>query len=272
MRKETTITSLRTRVEELEKTIDKMQNLFYELHDAAMNPELNGQDTYRESISQLADRFQTLQAATAGAFVSEEAGDSHHEEEGEQQNQHKRERIPSSRNIPTLAKRRSHDSDDGSGPNDASKGIGFGMANFTMQLTTSRGKTTSRFGSNYSSGSGSGSYSGKSSVVSTYQNARSGDYPSSQTTTTTTTVSEATKSLQLRDDFSFSLRDASFSKRLHRAALEHAFGLLTSPAVDQTATDRVFAYSFCYKSKDDIIKSIATILNCIVPYIVDYSP
>lgn len=264
MRKETTITSLRTRVEELEKTIDKMQNLFYELHDAAMNPELNGQDTYRESINQLADRFQTLQAATAGAFASEEAGDSHHEEEGEQKNQHKRERIPSSRDIPTLAKRRSHDSDDGSGPNDASKGIGLGMANFTMQLTTSRGKTTSRFGSSNSSGSGGGSYSGTSSVVSSYQNARSRNYPSSQTTTTTT--------LQLRDDFSFSLRDASFSKRLHRAALEYAYGLLTSPAVDQRAIDRVFAYSFCYKTKDDIIKSIATILNCIDPYIVDYSP
>lgn len=60
---------------------------------------------------------------------------------------------------------------------------------------------------------------------------------------------------------SYSFHETSFSRRLHRAALESALRLLTSPNADQFLVARKFAYTFCYASRQEIINGVTRLLR-----------
>ncbi|KAL7274027.1 hypothetical protein RUND412_003087 [Rhizina undulata] len=63
------------------------------------------------------------------------------------------------------------------------------------------------------------------------------------------------------DTYSYSFHETTFSRRLHRAILENAYWLMTSPHADQRELERVFAYTFCYISKEELRKSLELLLK-----------
>ncbi|TGZ83467.1 hypothetical protein EX30DRAFT_380705 [Ascodesmis nigricans] len=129
MRKETTITSLRSRVEALEKHAEEMQTLFHELYDAALNHHQLDPGVYRESINQLSDRFQALQAPSVAAGYDVGA-ESTHDDEADQ------EKLELMTNTPSrgLKRRTSGDDDDGSGSSGGTlRTCVAGLANFAVQ-------------------------------------------------------------------------------------------------------------------------------------------
>lgn len=60
---------------------------------------------------------------------------------------------------------------------------------------------------------------------------------------------------------SYSFHETTFSRRLHRAALEGALRLLTSPNVDQFLVAKTFAYTLCYASRQEIINGVTRLLR-----------
>lgn len=63
------------------------------------------------------------------------------------------------------------------------------------------------------------------------------------------------------DAFSYSYHEASFARRLHRAGLEHAHMMLSSPSPDERELARLFAYTFCYVSKERALETITKLLR-----------
>lgn len=61
--------------------------------------------------------------------------------------------------------------------------------------------------------------------------------------------------------FSYSFHETNFSRRLHRAGLEHAYMMLSSPNADQYEIARIFAYTFCYTSPEDALKAVSKLLQ-----------
>lgn len=63
------------------------------------------------------------------------------------------------------------------------------------------------------------------------------------------------------EHFCYSYQETSFSRRLHRACLESAYHLLTSPTASQEDIGRTFAYTFCYASKQDVLNTVTRLLR-----------
>lgn len=63
------------------------------------------------------------------------------------------------------------------------------------------------------------------------------------------------------DAFSYSYHETNFSQRLHRAGLEHAQMMLSSPNPDEPELARLFAYTFCYASKEKALETVTKLLR-----------
>jgi hypothetical protein len=66
---------------------------------------------------------------------------------------------------------------------------------------------------------------------------------------------------ELTPPISYSFQEATFARRLHRSCLEKAYSLLTSPSANESEVARIFAYTFCYASREDVASSLRSLLK-----------
>jgi len=63
------------------------------------------------------------------------------------------------------------------------------------------------------------------------------------------------------DPVSYSFQETSFSRRLHRACLENAHNLLSSPSTSQHELSKTFAHTSCYATREEILTTITRLLR-----------
>jgi len=241
LRKETTISSLRTRVTELENAIENMQATVLELHEFAMKCAQKNEEREisTETIRNLTERFMAQSKGALGADSESlgEGEDTHDDGSHGDRNERPRSR------------------DDG-GPTSGSTSMGGAPPWGGYQLSYTRGP--SHEDTTYNNGtSGSTSRSTYESMPQD-QNSFNGyiDQPVLSFYPSPPPISP-----ELEGPSSYSLNETSFSRRLHRKALENAYRLLTSPTADQSDVARTFAYTFCYATRQDIINSVTRLLR-----------
>ncbi|CUS15240.1 unnamed protein product [Tuber aestivum] len=277
LRKETTISSLRNRVTELETAIDGMQSTFLELHESAMKCLSKSNDAqtlgYGTNLKELTERFLSL---AKGALGSSEGADSH-DDEGEGENN-------GEDNSARAKRRRSRDEDGGpgsggmqaNGPNGVASYGGYEVS-YTRQ-NNSRDSFNNNNGSQ-SRSSGNGNGNGRSDATMGHMDSSPTPNPYSDAYISSSPESGYANYVQPNNNplqaaaqfrqegplayegFSYSFHETNFSRRLHRAALEHAHFMLTSPNADPQEVARMFAYTFCYLSKADVIRVVNRLLN-----------
>lgn len=302
LRKETTISSLRNRVNELEAAIDGMQTTFLELHDSAMNclsknPDISNAG-FGSNLKQLTEKFLGLAKEALGNSEGAETGDE--DAEGESINE------DDGNGNPRPKRRRSRDDGSpgsgGTGGGGMQTGGGSGsvpsfggyQVSYSRENGNSRGSRSSYDNNgnsqNRSAGAGAAAdsgASGRSNTMTTNSSFSSGSYnrghelfspsssqgaymggPSQSSSSTFPAMLLHPSNIPYKqeipsglDPFSYSFHETSFSRRLHRAGLEYAHLMLTSPNVDQYEVARVFAYTFCYVSREDALASITKLLQ-----------
>lgn len=302
LRKETTISSLRNRVNELETAIDGMQTTFLELHDSAMsclskNPDVSSAG-FGSNLKQLTEKFLGLAKEALGSSEGAETGDE--DAEGESINEDDGNGNARSK------RRRSRDdgspgSGGGSGGMQAGGGSGsvpsFGgyQVSYSRENGNSRGSRSSydNNGNSQNRSAGAGAEaagsgaSGRSNTMTTSSSFSLGSYnrehglysPSSSESAYMGGFLQSSSSISSAmldpapnttykqdipaglESFSYSFHETNFSRRLHRAGLEYAHLMLTSPNADQYEVARLFAYTFCYTSREDALECITKLLQ-----------
>lgn len=258
-----------------------MQTTFLELHDSAMNclsknPEIAAVG-FGSNLKDLTERFLGLAKGALGSSEGAESGDE--DAEGESINEEENGNARSKR-------RRSRD--DGSPGSGGMQGNGGGsvpsyggyQVSYSRENGNGRGSRSSYDNSgsqNRSAGGGSGrnnTMTTNSPLSSNFHDRELDLYSSSaqegrpaggRSQSPSEVLSPSTQYRQHiptgLDGFSYSFHETNFSRRLHRAGLEHAHFMLSSPNVDQYEVARVFAYTFCYVSKEDALKTISRLLQ-----------
>lgn len=248
----------------METAIDGMQNTFLELHESAMKClSKSGNPQDGETLKGLTERFLSLAKGALGSAEGVESpeedaeGESINEEDHPQSRAKRRrsrdERDPESGGmqmngtpgyggyeVSYARQGNSRDSFDSSGSQNRSGGNGNGRSGATDHLNSA-----STYGGSYASSSPE---SGYESYI----------QPSPPTSMPSQFQQEGTV------PYSYSYHETSFSRRLHRATLEHAYYMLTSPDADPRDVARMFAYTFCYVSKEDVVRVVTRLLNTTV--------
>ncbi|KAF8544391.1 hypothetical protein BDD12DRAFT_801314 [Trichophaea hybrida] len=244
LRKETTISSLRSRVTELENAIENMQTTFLELHEFAMKCAQKNEEREisSETIRNLTERFMAQSKGALGSDNAESLGegeDTHDDGSHGDRNERPRSR------------------DDGGPTSGGTSGMSGGLPPWGgYQVSYTRGP--SHEDTTYNNGT-SGSTS-RSTYESTPQDQNSFNSYMDQPVLSFY-PSPPPISPELEGPGSYSLNETSFSRRLHRKALENAYRLLTSPTADQNDVARTFAYTFCYATRQDIINNLTRLLR-----------
>ena len=251
-----------------------MQSTFLELHESAMKCLSKSNDPqtlgYGTNLKELTERFLSL---SKGALGSSEGADSH-DEEGEGENNDE------GHSGAAAKRRRSRDEDGGPESGGMQTNAPNGVTSYGGYEVSYTRQSNSRDSFNNNNGSQSrGNGSGRSEATtgrmgsSPTSNHYSDPYISSSPESGYATyVQPNNNSLQTAvqfhqdgplpyEGFTYSYHETSFSRRLHRAALEHAHYMLTSPNADPQEVARMFAYTFCYLSKADVIRVVNRLLN-----------
>lgn len=267
---------------ELETAIDGMQTTFLELHDSAMNclsknPEIAAVG-FGSNLKDLTEKFLGLAKGALGSSEGAESGDE--DAEGESINEEENGNARSKR------RRSRDDGSPGSGGMQGSGGGGGSVPSFGgYQVSYSRENGNSRGSRSSYDNSGSqnrsaGDGSGRNNTMTTNSPLSSnfhrdhdlfspspseGGYAGGALRSSPTIHSASAQYKQHiptgLDAFSYSFHETNFSRRLHRAGLEHAYQMLSSPDADQYEVARIFAYTFCYVSKEDALKTVSTLLQ-----------
>lgn len=279
---------MRNRVNELETAIDGMQTTFLELHDSAMNCLSKNQDiaavSFGNNLKDLTERFLGLAKGALGSSEGAESADE--DAEGESINEEE--------NGNSRSKRRRSRDDGGPGSGGMQGGGGGGgggalpsyggyQVSYSRENGNGRGSRSSYDNSgnqNRSAGGGSGRNNTMTTNSPLSSNLHHLLYSS------TFSERERARGLaqnpavglpypaQLKQDnplgvdgfsgmdaFSYSYHEASFARRLHRAGLEHAHMMLSSPNPDEREMARLFAYTFCYVSKEKALETVTKLLR-----------
>lgn len=261
-----------------------MQTTFLELHDSAMNCLSKNQDiaavSFGNNLKNLTERFLGLAKGALGSSDGAESGDE--DAEGESINEEENGASRSKR------RRSRDDGSPGSGGMQGGGGVGGSVPSYGgYQVSYSR-----------ENGNGRGS---RSSYDNSGNQNRSAGGASGRNNTMTTNSPLSLNSRELYsfgssegerggkrmqispiglpysqyshdgplgigafsglDAYSYSYHETSFSRRLHRAGLEHAHRMLTSPNADQREVARLFAYTFCYSTKEKALEVISGLLR-----------
>ncbi|PWW76462.1 hypothetical protein C7212DRAFT_363300 [Tuber magnatum] len=274
LRKETTISSLRSRVTELENAIDGMQSTFLELHESAMKCLSKSNDAqnlgYGTNLKELTERFLSL---AKGALGSSEGADSH-DDEGEGENNGEGGSGARSK------RRRSRDEDGGPASGGMQTNGPNGVASYGGYEVSYTRQNNSRDSFNNNNGSQSrNNGDGRSDATTGHMDSSPTSNPYSDACLSSSPESGYANYVQpnnnplqaatqfrqegplIYEGFSYSFHETSLSRRLHRAALEHAHFMLTSPNANPQEVARMFAYTFCYLSKADVIRVVNRLLN-----------
>jgi hypothetical protein len=229
LRKETTITSLRTRVEELENVIEGMQKVFFELQasseECMRKLDVHSErESFGEAIRSLTERFLAL--AKTAAESGESPGD---EDATDARSQCSRIDGPRSR-------------DEGS---PASGG-------YTGNLPTWGGYQHTYTGINDTITSGDGTFA-------------DGAHPDQRPSSNLFDPPNAQffpLFAPLVPPISYSFQEAPFARRLHLASLRRAYDLLSLPSVaNEKELQKLFEYTFCYATRDDAFRTVQTMMK-----------
>ncbi|CCX04351.1 Similar to hypothetical protein [Tuber melanosporum Mel28]; acc. no. XP_002837071 [Pyronema omphalodes CBS 100304] len=250
LRKETTISSLRSRVTDLENAIEGMQNTFLELHEFAMGSTAKHD---QRTIKALTERFMAQSKAALGIENPEMLPEEEHEDgRGSPHNTH------------TENSERPRSRDDGGPTSGGSSGLG-GIAAWGgfQNPSYTRGQNQDD-GNNYCPPVDSTSRSTYESIP----NDQSNFFMDPHQVATTSARSELLYgypsppiSHELEVPKSYAYNEGSFSRRLHRSALENAYRLLSNPNTNESDIARIFAYTLCYASKKDVMNTVTHLLR-----------
>ncbi|KAI5785795.1 hypothetical protein EDC01DRAFT_778808 [Geopyxis carbonaria] len=234
LRKETTISSLRTRVTELENAIDGMQQTFFQVYDSA------SKNSYSPEHNELKEQFMGFVRAALGPNDGTSSG------EGEE-DEHERPLSADSRS----SRPRSRDDDDNGGTSTGQLGAtsqpqvsawGYQMS-YTRSSSAPYGESSSSTHQNQSRATGTPTSYYPSPIFSS---------PSSFSSLPSPTTAE---------DYNYTLTTTSFSRHLHRAALQRSYTLLTAANPDEHAIARTMAYTLCYVPRAEIIATLQMLLS-----------
>lgn len=258
-----------------------MQSTFLELHDAAMHcmQDNKQRELYGNNLKALTERFLAL---ARGALGTSEAGDSMGEDDAAAEsgsNNNNNNKMADSSSSGGERRRSKDDGGPSGGMPDQQAPSAYGGYQISYDRASSQGH------GGYGGGS-SGNGGGQTSTNSNSNSNSNGDsrsnrnspHPSMELTALDSPrdpfanlmrpqtmggfaanfskVAGMTIPREL-DTFSYSFHETSFSRRLHRASLERAFQLLTCPNADKYEVERMFAYTFRYANREDVIRSIA---------------
>lgn len=261
-----------------------MQTTFLELHDSAMNCLSKNQDiaavSFGNNLKNLTERFLGLAKGALGSSDGAESGDE--DAEGESINEEENGGARSKR------RRSRDDGSPGSGGMQGGGGVGGSVPSYGgYQVSYSRENGNGRGSRSSYDNSGNqnrsaGGASGRNNTMTTNsplslnsrelysfgssEGERGGKrmqispigFPYSQYRHDGPLGVGAFSGL---DAYSYSYHETSFSRRLHRAGLEHAHRMLTSPNADQHEVARLFAYTFCYSTKEKALEVISRLLR-----------
>jgi hypothetical protein len=237
LRKETTITSLRTRVEELENVIEGMQKVFFELQASSEEcmrklDTHSERESFGEAIRSLTERFLAL--AKTAAETGESPGERDASDARQQCNRIDRPRSGDDESSATGGSTENLPMWGGYQLNYAREGPHEDTYTCTDNALTSRGIPD-----------GVRQDQRPSNNLFDPQNAEFFPLFASPT-----------------PPISYSFQEAPFARRLHRACLERAYALLSSPSVaNEKELQKIFEYTFCYATRDDAFHTVQTMIK-----------
>lgn len=261
-----------------------MQTTFLELHDSAMNCLSKNQDiaavSFGNNLKDLTERFLGLAKGALGSSEGAESGDE--DAEGESINEEENGGARSKR------RRSRDDGNPGSGGMQGGGGGGsvpsYGgyQVSYSRENGNGRGSRSSYDNSgnqNRSAGGGSGRNNTMTTNSPLSLNSRELYSSGSSENERGRELMQSSPPMglpysQYRQDgplgvdaisgldaFSYSYHETSFSRRLHRAGLEYAYAMLSSPNPDEREIARLFAYTFCYATKEKILEAVTKLLR-----------
>lgn len=266
-----------------------MQTTFLELHDSAMNCLSKNQDiaavSFGNNLKDLTERFLGLAKGALGSSEGAESADEDAEGESinEEENGGARSKRRRSRDDGSPGSGGMQGGGGGGGGGGALPSYGGYQVSYSRENGNGRGSRSSYDNSgnqNRSAGGGSGRNNTMTTNSPLSSNLHHLLYSS--------TFSECERARELAqnpavgppylaqfkqdnplgvdgfsgmDAFSYSYHEASFARRLHRAGLEHAHMMLSSPSPDEREMARLFAYTFCYVSKEKALETVTKLLR-----------
>lgn len=236
-RKETTISQLRERVNELEDAVETMKDIFLRVQSTSLDCvnkpyaiDRQRQEFLNDEIQRMRKQFLSVAQRSLKPKATGSDGESR---EGEDE----RER-PDDAPTPLRRRRRSGDDDGtgGSGYSNSSPTHSQTWGCITGSSSTSQGSTTSTndYGSQHSS-----------------QNYTLNSLP-------------AQLNFPEKADFRYYLHTYTFSRRLHKRCLETIYRLLTAPLSDaavQAELQRIFVYTWVYRTREQVLEGVKNVLT-----------
>lgn len=235
-RKETTISALKKKVGDLEKTIQTMNNAYIELHDNLIDTGLfNSRTTLLQQLKSTAEQF-----ATSARLVQ----DSDNEDDDNQHDDRHRtdsaevghEHTSSSNNARTKSNVSSQDSGQGvpgykrAYSQDSGNELDIEVSDLQLFQAPNFEDTN---------------------VQEDFQQWNV-QIPDTQFDVETffPTIEKPLKATQ---PYTYSFQETTFSRRLHRLCLERAFRNLTAPDMDRDYITRAFRFTFCFSNKKSML-------------------
>lgn len=258
-----------------------MQTTFLELHDSAMNCLSKSQDIaavgFGNNLKNLTERFLGLAKGALGSSEGAESGDE--DAEGESINEEENGGARSKR------RRSRDDGSPGSGGMQGGGGVGGSVPSYGgYQVSYSRENGNGRGSRSSYDNSGNqnrsaGGASGRNNTMTTNsplslnsrelysfgssEGERGGERLQMSPIGLPYSQYKQDGPLGFRglDAYSYSYQETNFSRRLHRAGLEYAHMMLSSPNVDEREVARLFAYTFCYTTKEKALEVVSSLLR-----------
>jgi hypothetical protein len=254
-RKENTISGLQTHVSNLQSTIEEMSKSFLSFHDRVVQSELlRGNPALGQELRQITEQFFLLAKSSATPSLTD-SPDSDHDE------------APSSPETPNHLQM--------STPVDPSrqfKDIGMGyveyiepenhghitpptdsaderndlnMLDVYKPMTSAAPEFTILTPNGTSRKTGTSAFIPKFSIPPPFSVAAN---------------AASTPTTQLKAPYTFSIEESTFVRRIHRAAIERAYHLLSNGVANSAAMQRIFKLTFLYHTRESLVAGLQNIL------------
>jgi hypothetical protein len=235
-RKETTISALKKRVGDLEKTIQTMNNAYNEIHDNLIDTGMfNSRPALLQQLESTAEQFATL--ARLMQDSDNEDDDDQHEGRGRTDSVDVGPEQSSSSNN---ARKQSNVSSQESGQ----EAPGFEMVyshNSENDLDIETSDLQLFQETNFDQANVQAEYQQWNVQIPDTQFDENSFFPIIE------------KPLKATQPYTYSFQETTFSRRLHRLCLERAFRNLTSPDINRDYLTRAFRFTFCFSNKKSML-------------------
>jgi hypothetical protein len=235
-RKETTISALKKRVGNLEKTIQTMNNTYTQLHDNLINTGLfNSRPALIQQLTSTAEQF-----ATSARI----AQDSDNEDDDTQHDGSQRTGSADLRPEQTSSSNKARKQSNGSSQESGHEATGYEKAysrNSENDLNIEVSDLQLFQESNFHEVDVQEEYQQWNMQIPETQFDADAFFPTIE------------KPLKATQPYTYSFQETTFSRRLHRLCLERAFRNLTAPDIDPDYLTRAFRFTFCFSNKKSML-------------------